>query len=248
MSSSVKKKLSGAQNRKRKAEEEKKNEIEMKKNKKIRDYLLTSSASTAVNVPGQTAESSETDNIESKNDINDVDHTVTCQHSQASAPLTSNDESNQDLTPEIFEKAVQHREEVIDFVNNVEEDSRNSSTKDSDVADPASWPEIRNISIIDRLVLVGPTQIRLELYPQDKNGRRFSSAYFYRVLSNGERITRRWLMYSVSENRLFCFCCMCFDPNAKSCLSNTGFDDWSHLTETLKSHERGVNHEKSYQT
>ena len=54
-------------------------------------------------------------------------------------------------------------------------------------------------------------------------GRRFTKAYYYIVMKNGERVNRSWLVYSESADRVFCFCC-CLSGKQKQ-LSEEGFKD-----------------------
>lgn len=109
--------------------------------------------------------------------------------------------------------------------------------------DPAKWPEI--IMDKDRVFLVkrGPPPALTNFrFPLDKNGRKFTSFNFNRVLSNGESVKRNWLIYSTSKNILFCFCCKLFAHSNKTNLSNEGFNNWKHTGVTLKKHELSIAH------
>nr|XP_047141318.1 zinc finger MYM-type protein 1-like [Hydra vulgaris] len=113
--------------------------------------------------------------------------------------------------------------------------------------DCGNWPIVRSSNFVDHLIKLGPFQIAKEKYPEDRNGRHFSSIYYNRKLANGETFCRRWLVYSDSKNSVFCFCCLLFDNNSKSNLVSDGFKKWRHLTETLGIHENSVSHMKCYQ-
>ncbi|XP_052754162.1 LOW QUALITY PROTEIN: 52 kDa repressor of the inhibitor of the protein kinase-like [Galleria mellonella] len=65
-------------------------------------------------------------------------------------------------------------------------------------------------------------------------------------LQNNEIIQRRWLIYSVSKNRVYCFCCRLFDSSSTSNLASEGYNDWKHLSEMLKVHESSTFHKKFY--
>jgi hypothetical protein len=72
-------------------------------------------------------------------------------------------------------------------------------------------------------------------------------------LPNNEVFDRQWLVYSKTKNCVNCFAGKLFskeiiDDNNYDCrLANSGFNDWKHLSETLKSHERSIIHYKSIQ-
>lgn len=64
--------------------------------------------------------------------------------------------------------------------------------------DPSEWPSPHEIgdSLRQYMVENGP-------YPRsDESKRCFSKAYCFRVLSNGEKVERDWLLYSKSTNRV----------------------------------------------
>nr|XP_047132570.1 LOW QUALITY PROTEIN: zinc finger MYM-type protein 1-like [Hydra vulgaris] len=82
--------------------------------------------------------------------------------------------------------------------------------------DCGNWPIVRSSNFVDHLIKLGPFQITKEKYPEDRNGRHFSSIYYNRKLANEETFCRRWLVYSDSKNSVFCFCCLLFDNNSKS--------------------------------
>lgn len=58
-------------------------------------------------------------------------------------------------------------------------------------------------------------------------------------MSNGEKVDRNWLVYSLSADCVYCFPSKLFnlESNSKSNIVNIGFNDWKHLPETLESHE-----------
>lgn len=105
------------------------------------------------------------------------------------------------------------------------------------------------------IVKLGPIQIKNYNFPPNEEHprRRFTVNYYYRKLPNNEVVDRQWLVYSKTKNCVFCFPCKLFskeiidDNNYDSHLTNSGVDDWKHLTETLKSHERSIIHYKSTQ-
>lgn len=110
--------------------------------------------------------------------------------------------------------------------------------------DPALWSD--KITDADRVILVtnGPVNPDANLkyeYPVNKSNRRFSPNCVKRLLKNGEEVVRSWLVYSQSKDGVYCFCCKLFSKPQIS-FTTTGYNDWKHLHEALKSHETSSNH------
>nr|XP_047129422.1 zinc finger MYM-type protein 1-like [Hydra vulgaris] len=116
-----------------------------------------------------------------------------------------------------------------------------------DYSDCGLWPIHRNIKFVDYVINIGAIQVNLDTYPRDNRRRHFSNAYYNRKLSNGEVISRRWLLYSVSKDAVFCFCCKLFDFNMNLKVNGNGFNKWKNLTEALKIHENSKSHRIAYQ-
>ena len=116
------------------------------------------------------------------------------------------------------------------------------------LADVGTWPAIQNSKTIDHIITMGPTQIHIDRdnFPKDGNGRHFASSHYSRKLANNEIIPRRWLVYSISKDRIFCFCCRLFDSQSASNLVSEGYNNWKHLSDILKMHENSVSHKKFY--
>lgn len=114
-------------------------------------------------------------------------------------------------------------------------------------SDPATWPaHIMHIHR-DELILKGPTEYSKEDrdYPKNNENGHFSNQSRYRILKNGERISRRWLIYSEKSYAVYCFCCRLFNPSSKSSFGQAmGFNNWKNLTDRLMSHELSPDHFK----
>ena len=89
----------------------------------------------------------------------------------------------------------------------------------------------------------GPQQIMDIDFPQnsEKPARRFTKENYYIHMKNGEKVVRSWLVYSLSADRVFCFCCVLFGKRDIA-LAKNGFNKWQHLSRTLKEHEYSLLH------
>lgn len=111
--------------------------------------------------------------------------------------------------------------------------------------DPGEWPEIITSALSRVLIEKGPYQVTDWNYPVNENGRKFSTNYYYRQLPNGEKVKRDWLVYSVSQNSVYCFCCKIFGKNPTNLSNREGFSDWQHLSFTLSRHEKSIAHNEN---
>lgn len=114
-------------------------------------------------------------------------------------------------------------------------------------ADPSTWPEFLQQSVKDDITLKGPLRQAKQdhEYPKNHQMRHFSNEFFYRCADNGERVKRRWLVYSNESDAVFCFCCRIFESKSKSQLGQkSGLNDWKHLGERLRAHETSPEHFK----
>ncbi|XP_026411676.1 zinc finger MYM-type protein 1-like isoform X1 [Papaver somniferum] len=111
-----------------------------------------------------------------------------------------------------------------------------------DMFDQANWNTIDK-KLVDFLVEKGPVRIDNIKFPRDSKGDHFSSTYYFRRMSNFEKQERRWLVYSTSLDKVFCFCCKLFkkrETNYQLCES--GFNDWNNLSGRLSTHENSGEH------
>ena len=80
-------------------------------------------------------------------------------------------------------------------------------------------------------------------FPKDSENRHFSSIYYTCYLSNGEKSDRKWLIYSVSLDKVFYFCFKLFKQEQNNIqLANERTTDWKNLSSKLKSHETSSGH------
>lgn len=132
--------------------------------------------------------------------------------------------------------------EQIDNVDYCIENNQIDITCDINFNDPGTWPPITS-SIRTLLVEKGQQHYEPKNIPSDDKGPHFSKKWFYRNLSNGERVRRQWLMYSELKNSVFCFPCLLFSNDNRTCpFINNGFDDWQHLNPYIPDHEKSKSH------
>lgn len=109
--------------------------------------------------------------------------------------------------------------------------------------DPAQWPDILSAAERNHIIVNGPYPINKQsIFPKDANNRCFSVSMMFRKINNGETFIRRWLIYSESTNKIYCFSCKIFGCSERSMLSKSGLSDWKHAHEYLKSHENSSHH------
>ena len=112
-----------------------------------------------------------------------------------------------------------------------------------DIFDPRTWDAL-DPKTIDILLQKGHKRdLSIEHGPRDKYSRRFSALSYTRVMSNGEKHDREWLVYSKELVRVFCFCCKLLRKgHVRGQFANEGFNDWHHLGERLQEHEVSREH------
>ncbi|XP_043469454.1 zinc finger MYM-type protein 1-like [Leptopilina heterotoma] len=162
-------------------------------------------------------------------------------------------EGNESFQPK---SDVQERIQLEDLDQNEEINSKESSATDMTQEneslmvsnDPGEWPDIISDKIRQILIERGPEQISNIQFPKNNDGRRFSVQNYCRRMPNGEDILRSWLIYSVSKNKIFCFCCRLFGTTRISLSSEYGYCDWKHMSELLSEHEKSSGHMKAFQS
>lgn len=234
-------KPSGAQNRKRKAEEE-------KSLSKLKDSFLKylpsrdpkilkqelKNGDETLKLP-QNVITTKTENVVAVTEI-----ASTSTFLASVSPSASTSTFNQ---LNMFAETNQHREEEL--LGNLS--AANLPENDINYSDPGTW-SIHNDKFRQLLVEHGPIQLKDFNFPVDHNKRKFSNIHYKRRLVNGEYLNRLWLLYSRSKNAVFCFCCMFFSKTAsRSTLSTIGVNDWKNISAILGSHEKSSDHVISFQ-
>ncbi|XP_042410187.1 zinc finger MYM-type protein 1-like [Zingiber officinale] len=128
--------------------------------------------------------------------------------------------------------------------NNSDEDTNQEIVFPLNVDDPGNWDKMQNIR--DFLVERGPRKDDDILFPLDNTGRHFNPSHYKRQLPNGEKSDKRWLVYSISMDKIFCFCCKLFKTQRTTMklghLADEGYKDWKNISRCLSLHETSKDH------
>ena len=114
-----------------------------------------------------------------------------------------------------------------------------SPTEDEPLStDPANWPSPLTQRIRTELVRRGPSKLppNFVFHKNESDGRSCHQQYFKKTLVCGEKMARSWLMYSMENNSLFCFCCKLFSKRIIN-LTTSGMGNWKHASAYLTSSE-----------
>ncbi|XP_022681007.1 zinc finger MYM-type protein 5-like [Setaria italica] len=132
---------------------------------------------------------------------------------------------------------------TLDRSPNIESENDLRVPFQPNIFDPRYWDGFDQ-KMIDTLIQKGPKrELSIQKGPNDRLFRRFSTSLYTRVLSNGEKSDREWLVYSKEFDRVFCFCYKLLRKgHLRSQLANEGFNDWSHVNIRLKEHETSADH------
>ncbi|XP_022177474.1 zinc finger MYM-type protein 1-like [Myzus persicae] len=121
-----------------------------------------------------------------------------------------------------------------------------------DFSDPAKWPLVNDKTRV-AIVEYGfnhnyYNDLSNYIFPEDNDGRHFSSKWLYKSLPNGEKIRRKWLVYSCSTDKIFCYPCVLFSKCRVSAFTDTtnGYCDWKHLNPNISVHENTNAHLQCY--
>ena len=157
-----------------------------------------------------------------------------------------NKEDLDDCIQEILKNVENRNEQHDNLEENMNEQQDDLDTHvvplPLDITNPGNW-KIIDQNLIDMLVKRGPSKVKMDNFPKDSENRHFSSTHYTRYLSNGEKTIKKWLVYSISLDKVFCFCCKLFKQKENTFqLANEGTNDWKNISYRLKSHETSNEH------
>ncbi|KAJ8664433.1 hypothetical protein QAD02_006095 [Eretmocerus hayati] len=228
MSNSVRtvaKRPSGAQNRKRKAKQDKQFE-QSKKFMSLDKYITPKSDSTTHETPTDCPSIIE----------------------QTSSPSSAVSPGTPSLDMAPSSSPIKGGFSSVDSPECIEHGNTPHPTEIQDFSDIRKWPTILDQNAINCIIEKGPVQASLDKYPKDELGRHFSESFYIRKISETEYLKRQWLVYSPSKYSVFCFCCKLFDKTSSNIKWNsTGHNDWKHLGEELASHHTSKRHLDLYE-
>lgn len=249
------KKLSGSQRRKLVREEEAAHEMLLSKVPKLTSfYSAATSTSTAVRQQPSTEISSTTRGISNTDTTISSDLIISeeqlHQEEKLLQDVSKGEEKLDEITTSGFGDSTKISASNLKPLGTQFSAVANSNPVTLLSNDPATWSENLTKGQRDQLVLMGPMPLKKsnDQYPQNTQKRHFSNDFQYRRLDNGEKIRRRWLVYSTIADAVFCFYCRLFDPMSKSQFGQkSGNSDWKHIGERLCSHETSAEHFKYMQ-
>lgn len=115
-------------------------------------------------------------------------------------------------------------------------------------SDPVDWKITSSDAMRDYAAIHGFQQnndsdfaISKRQYPDQ--ARYLTQSLFFRSLSNGEKISRCWLIYSKSTGRVFCGVCRLFRvDHVGPAIVESGFNDWKNAAARISEHENSPKH------
>lgn len=119
---------------------------------------------------------------------------------------------------------------------------------DKDPGDPAFWNNDEMTR--DHFVMYGFQQNKNNDFSKSKREysdqtRYLNKSVFVKVLKNGEKCERTWLVYSESLGKVFCGPCLLFNRENNNSLASTGFNDWKNAVMRINQHENSNTHKQS---
>ena len=243
--------------------------MKKKKNEELTQSLRGSLHKFLIKEPQISVENQDVDDVnaeipENVDDVDDVNTEIPENVDDVNAEIPENVVLTENVNSVDFDVPTKNDNvDENDNLNNLDDDEEHDTDENGnnneeqptqfdysfDIFDPRNWDALES-KMIDLVVTKGPKRDHsIVKGPKDKFSRLFTAYLYTRVLSNGEKCDRDWLVYSKELDRVFCFCCKIFKKGiGRGQLTNDGFSDWSHIGERLKEHETGIEHVKNMTT
>ncbi|XP_055375146.1 uncharacterized protein LOC129607916 [Condylostylus longicornis] len=207
----------------------------------ISPLLNEENSTTTINLTEQSPTNSDCEILSDT----ECDNVLSSQQNVLENMQNSSDSANYSLDSTV-------RNTNIEIFSNVENTIANCNPNDfypvDDLSDPAKWPELTD-EIINKLIRIGPTQI-VNFKNTGQFGK-FDPVHYQRRLVNGNTVPRPWLVYSISKNAVYCFCCVIFKRNEniiEQIFCRNGFNDWQHISLWLQMHETNKIHVQNFKS
>ena len=193
-------KESGAFSRKKK----KAKEVELKKHEgAIVKFVTSSGSNVSLTIPEDDSDENPDNNDEHQKYTEEISLSAKMQETRS---IQSNTNEINYAVPVAYVDKRENNDEAVAVVNNLPNDV-------------TSWHEVIDHQLIVELVKEGPEKYRskkgsfasshrtIKIGDSTKLERKsVSKQWFYKILKNGERSLRRWLLYSKKDSALYCFC------------------------------------------
>lgn len=137
-----------------------------------------------------------------------------------------NENKNEEASPIVNENEKPNNEGPIEDLNQMENEEDNEIVSEDaqtaysseefvfpfDIDDPGNWNKTDQ-NIRDFLVERGPKRDNNVIFPKNHSDRCFAMKHYFRDLPNREKQDRKWLVYSVSLDKVFGFAVNCFQKS-----------------------------------
>lgn len=230
---SHKPKLSGAQFKKKRKEEEERNEKTIKQVPKITKFFSTNEGRENVNITKKT----------SSNLLSVV--------SSANANTSENKVENVTDIALLSCKTVETDLQQASLLNQSEVEIHVESGAPAPFvfnSDPAFWvinEELRDYVCTNDVIQNVDSDLNQSKRQYADKVRCLSKSLFFKNHQNGEIKNRTWLVYSPSKGCVFCVPCMLFGQFDVSNAFCNGFNDWKNANQRVLEHENSLNHKNS---
>ena len=202
-------------------------------------FVTSSSSNGSLTIPENDSNENPENNVEFHKDTEEISLSAITQETGSTQSITNAINYAVPVGDE-----GENNDEVVAVVNNLPNDV-------------VSWPEIMYHQLRVELVKAGPEKYQnkegpfasshraIKIGDSTKLERRsVSKEWFYKILKNGDRILRRWLLYSKKESGLHCFCCKLFHFTGNALFVTKCFNNFWHLNPRVIEHENSKIHKE----